>query len=406
MLLPVGSIPMSIAYLVSGVCDFLFCVADKVIGMLSMKCLGLSILMIVISCVASAQDDIKFSRLAKSKSFKKYDMAFLKTTADTVLAYQFPSGGWPKNHQWQSQKPTEKDVEERADARKAMSTTGIGSTIDNQATTSEILFLAKLYNATGDVRYAESARRGVSYLVDIQYSNGGWPQFWPSRGKGYDGVPPYADHITFNDNAMENVMRLLSDVFNKRKPFDTDIIDEELAQRCRTAFDKGVQCILDCQIRKDGKLTVWCQQHDEKTLAPAKARAYELPSFTAHGETVGLLMLLMDLPNPSKEIRQSVYSAIDWLNAHALRGAQYEYFTNDDGKRDRRIIQTSDTTVVNWARYYDLETEQPFYCDRDGIKRADFSEVGYERRNGYSWFGDTPLTALKRFAKWSKKNPL
>ena len=369
--------------------------------------LGITFLLAPFAVFASAQNNVSFNHLAHSKSLKKYDDDFLKATADTVMAYQFPSGGWPKNHQWQSSSPTEKDIEERADVREAMATTGIGSTIDNGATTAEILFLTKLYNITGDSRYAESVRRGVSYLVDIQYANGGWPQFWPSRGAGYDGVPPYADHITFNDDAMVNVMRLLSDVFNRRKPFDSyNLIDDSLAQRCRTAFDKGVQCILDCQIRKDGKLTVWCQQHDEKTFAPAKARAYELPSFTAHGETVGILMLLMDLPNPSQEVRQSVYSAIDWLNSHALRGVQFEYFTNADGKRDRRIVQTSDTTIVNWARYYDLDTEKPYYCDRDGIKRSEYSEVGYERRNGYSWLGDTPLTALKRFAEWSKQNPL
>ncbi len=354
-------------------------------------------------CGASAQSGVSFHSLAMSKDLSVYDLAELRVTADTVLAYQFPSGGWPKNHQWQRLDMDDRERADRAKLREAMRTTGIGSTIDNDATSQEIVFLAKMYALTRDARYLKSVVNGVNFIVRCQYANGGWPQFWPSRGSGYDHVAPYADHITFNDDAMVNVMLLLRDVAEAKPPFDIPALDGDLRKRSRGSFDKGVQCILDCQIRKDGKLTVWCQQHDEVTLAPAPARAYELPSFTGHGETVGILMLLMDLPNPSDEVKAAVKAAVEWLEAHALRGVEFEYFTNEDGKRDRRIVQTGDSSIVNWARYYDLETERPYYCDRDGIKRYDFSEVGYERRNGYSWLGDSPLRAIKRYEEWVKK---
>ncbi len=352
---------------------------------------------------AVAQSDVSFHHLAMSNDMTVYDLAKLRMTADTVLAYQFPSGGWPKNHQWQRRDIDGREQAERAKLREAMRSTGIGSTIDNDATSQEIVFLAKMYALTRDSRYLKSFVDGINYIINCQYANGGWPQFWPSRGSGYDHVAPYADHITFNDDAMVNVMKLLRDVAEAKSPFDVPELDGDLRSRSRKSFDKGVQCVLDCQIRKDGKLTVWCQQHDEVTLAPAPARAYELPSFTAHGETVDILMLLMDLPNPSDEVRTSIKAGVEWLEAHALRGVDFEYFTNEDGKRDRRIVQTGDSSIVNWARYYDLETERPFYCDRDGIKRYDFSEVGYERRNGYSWIGDSPLRVIKRYQKWLKK---
>ena len=74
------------------------------------------------------------------------------------------------------------------------------TTIDNNATMTEIIFLARLYNATGEKRYGEGVRRGVEYLLESQYDNGGWPQFYP-RNHGY------YTHITYNDNAMENVLR-------------------------------------------------------------------------------------------------------------------------------------------------------------------------------------------------------
>lgn len=352
---------------------------------------------------AVAQGDVSFHRLAMSEDMTVYDLAELRMTADTVLAYQFPSGGWPKNHQWQRRDIDGREQAERAKLREAMRSTGIGSTIDNDATSQEIVFLAKMYALTRDSRYLKSFVDGINFIINCQYANGGWPQFWPSRGSGYDHVAPYADHITFNDDAMVNVMKLLRDVAEAKSPFDMPELDGDLRSRSRKSFDKGVQCVLDCQIRKDGKLTVWCQQHDEVTLAPAPARAYELPSFTAHGETVDILMLLMALPNPSDEVKVSIKAGVEWLEAHALRGVDFEYFTNEDGKRDRRIVQTGDSSIVNWARYYDLETERPFYCDRDGIKRYDFSEVGYERRNGYSWIGDSPLRVIKRYQKWLKK---
>jgi hypothetical protein len=61
-----------------------------------------------------------------------------------------------------------------------------------------------------------------------------------------------------------------------RKPEFAFLGDAERA-RARQAIDKGVECILKTQVVQEGKLTVWCAQHDERTLAPAKARAYERP---------------------------------------------------------------------------------------------------------------------------------
>lgn len=349
---------------------------------------------------------VKFTHLAQPGGFATLSERGVRATADTVLAYQFPSGGWPKNHPWHESRLTPDEASDRAKLRTAIQTDGIGSTIDNGATTSEILFLMRAYGLTSDARYLASAVRGIEYLLSAQYGNGGWPQFWPSRKPGYDGVRPYSDHITFNDDAMVNVMRLLRRVALANEPFDSQGVEPSLRERCQASFDKGVQCILDCQIRVNGQRTVWCQQHDEKTLLPAAARAYELPSFTAHGETVGILMLLMELPNPSVEVREAVSCAIAWLEDHKLVGVRYEYTTLPSGKKDRRLVHTSDSTVVSWARYYDLETGLPFYCDRDGVKRADLNEVGPERRNGYSWIGDTPLRAIEYFRLWIKENPL
>ena len=76
---------------------------------------------------------------------------------------------------------------------------------------------------------------------------------------------------------------------------------DTLCQRARISFDKGVECILNTQVKQNGKLTVWCAQHDEHTLAPAKARAYELPSLSG-AESDNIVLLLMSIPDPSPRI--------------------------------------------------------------------------------------------------------
>ncbi|HOU31300.1 MAG TPA: pectate lyase, partial [Bacteroidales bacterium] len=51
----------------------------------------------------------------------------------------------------------------------------------------------------------EAFNKGLLFILDSQYKNGGWPMFWPLR-KGY------YSHITFNDNATVNILRLLKDI--------------------------------------------------------------------------------------------------------------------------------------------------------------------------------------------------
>ena len=167
------------------------------------------------------------------------------------------------------------------------------------------------------------------------------------------------------------------------------------------AYNKGIGCILKTQIRVNGKLTIWCAQHDENTLLPAKARSYELPSFSG-GESTGIIKLLMEIPDPSGDVKNSVQAAIEWLDKHRIKNTRLESFINNDGKKDRRIISDPKAGDM-WARFYDLDTEQPFVCDRDGIKKKTLEEIGYERRNGYSWYTTDPQEVLDKYPSWKEK---
>ncbi len=62
---------------------------------------------------------------------------------------------------------------------------------------------------------------------------------------------------------------------------ETPFVPAATRQRAKAAFAKGLAIILKTQIVVDGKKTVWCQQHDELTLAPMSARNYEMPSLVS-----------------------------------------------------------------------------------------------------------------------------
>ena len=340
----------------------------------------------------------RFKKLPYQMKTEWFATPEAKSIADSVVKYQFPSGGWAKNTDWHLD--TEGAQKAKQEVWKQInSQSGVGSTIDNGATTSELLMLAKVYKATGKKAYRKVFIRGIDYLLNAQYDNGGWPQYFPYKPKNNEGHPFYSDHITFNDNAMVLVMQVIRDVAEEKEPYDAMKLPADLRERLQKAFDKGVECILNCQIRKNGKLTVWCQQHDEKTFAPAPARAYELPSFTGSHETVAILKLLMSLPEPSERVVASVTAAIDWLKDHVIRDMALETFVNAEGKRDRRLVHRFGEEI--WARYYDLETEEPYVCDRDGKPQPSLEYIGYERRNGYGWYGTEPQSVIKKFQKWS-----
>ncbi len=310
-----------------------------------------------------------------------------KRVAENVLLYQRDIGGWPKNL------PLHKPLTEPEKAT-IHDEKGLNDAIfDNSATTTEMKFLARMFNKTKNQAYKDSFNRGLKFILDAQYENGGWPMFYPLR-------QGYYTHITFNDNAIINIMEMLRDI-NNNKPLYSSITSPEFLKRSKSAYKKGISCILKTQIQVNGKLTVWCAQHDEKTLLPAKARTYELPSFSG-GESCGIIKFLMEIPQPSPAIIKSVQGAVEWLDSHRIKNTRWDFFTNGEGKRDRRIVQDPKAGDL-WARFYDLETGQPFVCDRDGIKKKTIEEIGYERRTGYSWYTDAPKEVIDLYPAWKVK---
>ncbi len=346
---------------------------------------------------AFAQQEISYKDKQQYKDWvklpSKLDTAFYQTReavriAENLLLYQQTTGGWPKNIYM----PAELSEEEKK-AVIAQKDNVNESTIDNSATVTEISFLSNVYQFNKDERYKKAVLDGINYLLEAQYNNGGWPQFYP-RPKGY-----YVD-ITYNDNAMINVMELLRKIYEKKAPYG--FVPDNYCERAQKAFDKGVECILNTQVIQDGTLTVWCAQHSRETLLPSKARAYELPSLSGL-ESDNIVLLLMSLPNPSPQVIKAVKAAVKWFENSSVEGIKKEYFTNEEGKKDYKMVPCTDCPPL-WARFYELDSNKPFFCDRDGVIVYSIDQIGHERRNGYSWYNDDGLKVLKNYEMWKKTN--
>lgn len=376
------------------------CRNDKNIYLMNIRLIiaSLALALAVPTCV-QAQDgkdngdgkkDVKWTSLAEKADDGFFTTAEAARIGDNLLFYQHESGGWPKNMQLNDQ--LTKAGRNRINKLKAGKRY---ATIDNKATTTEIRYLARLYNATHEVRYKDAVLRGFGYLFAAQYDNGGWPQFYPlSKG--------YYTHITYNDDAMVNVLKIMRDAAKGKAPYG--FLPDSVKAHAKASLDKGVECILNTQVVQDGKKTVWCAQHDEHTLLPANARAFELASLSGQ-ESDDIVLFLMSLSKPSQAVIDCVDSAVEWFKKSMITGKRIETFVNADGKKDYRVTDCPQDAACDplWARFYTLDDNRPFFCDRDGVMRFDVSEIGYERRNGYSWYNSDGLEVIEKYKEWKSK---
>jgi PelA/Pel-15E family pectate lyase len=299
---------------------------------------------------------------------------------ERVMLYQRENGGWPKNENM-SKDHSREDLKKL----KAQRSTLKDTTIDNGATQTPLRFLLRVSQTKEDSTIEASIHRGLTFLLKSQYPNGGWPQ----RPHGFG----YGLHITYNDGAMIGVMTFLRDLLDENPPFLTETEKNQIT----SALGKGLDCILKTQIRITGKPTVWCAQHDRESLLPAKARSYEHPSFSG-GESAGIIRYLMQLKDPSPEVRASIEGALAWLRVHQVEGLR---IARKDGNK---IIVKEASAPILWARFYDLKTAKPLFSGRDGVIKSSLAEIEAERRNGYAWYVSNPRALLKDYPEWQESH--
>jgi PelA/Pel-15E family pectate lyase len=268
-----------------------------------------------------------------------YKSATALHTADTIVSFQIPNGGWSKNldmgglarEPGQSYTANnlsrflgpDKDGQPDFD-QPANPNWNYAGTLDNDATNTQLRFLARVSTAVpgreGD-RFRASFIRGIYFLLHAQFPNGGWPQVWPLEGG-------YHDAITYNDNAVTQAASLLHEAAVGGGDFK--FLPAGLRAEAGAAADRAVACIVRTQVVIAGRKTVWAQQHDALTLVPVSGRNYE-PAALSAGESADILMFLMKLKDASAEVREAIEAGVAWLRAHAIEGQAWGALKRADG---------------------------------------------------------------------------
>jgi len=328
--------------------------------------------------------------VANQPRYKETDIIKI---ADNILLYQRNNGGWSKNYDMQAIL-TRKQVDSLVKTRNILHTT-----FDNSTTYTHIEYLAQVYTLYKVEKYKEACLKGINFVLSAQYPNGGWPQYFPLENN-------YSRRITFNDGAFLGIIEMLKKIVDNDPNFS--FVGDKVRKEASLAFEKGLECILNSQIVDNGRLTAWCQQYDEINLKPAWARAFEPPSI-CNGESVPVVLFLMNLDHPSQRIIESVQSAVKWFNDSKI------YYTRVNTvpappEKSQWTTSTIDRIVVIdslappiWTRFYELGTDKPLFCDRNSKFLYSLAEVSRERRSGYTWYTYAPKMVLDKYTEWQKK---
>lgn len=310
--------------------------------------------------------------------------------AEKMLIYQLSNGAWPKQLEDKSVVKYETPIDDALMA-KIKATTYMHATIDNKATSREINALVKAYKNTQNKAYLKAAEKGIDYILKAQYANGGWPQYYPDQSS-------YRAEITYNDDAIINVLNILQNIAQQTNDFE--VVDKTYIPKAQDAVKRGIDCILKTQVLQNGKPTIWAAQYDQNTLKPAKARNFE-PASLSTSESVSIVKFLIRVPQPTAAVKSAIVNAINWFNANKIIGYKFDKLPNAN---DKGLI--ADANSVIWARFYDLQTNKPIFGDRDNSVKDNVADISYERRNGYAWYGTWANSLIeKEFPKWQKANP-
>ncbi len=307
--------------------------------------------------------------------------------AEAVISYQTPTGGWSKSvdYKFGPRQPGMHWTSQKGDPWHYC------GTIDNRTTTEQIKLLAGVYSATKNEAIKSAVMRGLEYLFEAQYPNGGWPQNYPVESG-------YHEAITLNDNAMIHVLEVLLMIAEKKAMFA--FADDDLSARARKVFEKGLACLSAAQVKVNGKLTVWCAQHDPLNFEPFHARAKEPPSLSG-AESAEVIRFFMRKAPLTPQAKAMIEPALEWFEAYRITGLRKT--KNAEGKTD--YVSDSTSKEVYWARFYDVQTGKPMFAGaQDGIVYATFRDMAAKNKVAYDFFTTKPAELLsKEVVRWKKR---
>lgn len=178
------------------------------------------------------------------------------------------------------------------------------ATFDDAGTAEASQLMLRLYLETRDERWRGPLDRAISFVLDSQYPNGGWPQRYPfAEAHGLHGMADYTRLITFNDDvAGENIEFLLM-VRGALGP------DPRIEDAIRRAMDIFIVT------QQPAPQPAWGLQHHVEDLTPAAARSYEPEAFATHttATNVNSMMTFYQLTGDRRFLAR-LGEALDWLD--------------------------------------------------------------------------------------------
>ena len=307
-----------------------------------------------------------------------YHSGEARRMAGIIMQTQGPHGGWAKRMSpYGAQAP-------RADAPDADD-----ESLDNDSTLAQLRFLLRMLQANDRPAYRAALQRGVDYLLDSQYPSGGWPQVYPH-------LFSYHALATLNDGVTVNTARLLTEL---QRPGQALWLSTEQQARGAAAVARTVDFLVRSQVRVQGRRTGWCQQMDPVSLAPKPARAFE-PIALASRETTQALAFLMEQEAPSRHVVEAIESGVAWLRSVRIDGLRIE---QDPLSLDRTGVPDPGAPPL-WARFYQIDSQQPVFIGRDGIPHDRLEQLEPERRSSYEYYVRDPQPLLEKdYPAWLRK---
>ena len=286
-----------------------------------------------------------------------------RAIADRVVEWQSSAGAWTKGIDY-SRPPAggePADVWSRG-------------TFDNEATSAELRFLARVIAANDPERarpWRAAFLRGLAYVFDSQYPNGGFPQVYPLAGS-------YHDAITYNDSAMLRALAILRDVAERKAGL-----------RVRAGGAKGRGREAPAAGRR-----LHPRHPDQDSGRPAhgvvpaarcadgtalRGRNFE-PIAASASESASICQFLISLPEATPAVSSALDDAIAWFERVALHDVEW-HRPNVSGNG---LIAVPGAAPL-WARFYEIGTDKPIFGDRDRTIHYNVTELSSERRLGYQW---------------------
>lgn len=295
-------------------------------------------------------------------------------TADFVVSWQMDYeglGGWSKNfddriysRKWDGEEP----ISHTFTRDNQLPT----SSIDNDATTSHILYLAAVYDQYGGEKYKQAIHKAMDMILHMQHEEGSWGEMYPEQT--YE-TSLFENRGTILQKVHYNNMSLFQKVLMNTYPFDNDLFDTAYKERIQESYDKGLEFIIKSQIKQQGTLAGWAGKYDEKNYEPIWARSFEPPAIAGF-DTAMILFHLLSIEEKNDDVIQAIYYGVMWMYENVTLDMEYRSTTHP------YFFEVSGMKM--WYTFHDLETNEGIYAFEGEILQ-DIMDLPEERRHGYGW---------------------